>query len=75
MGLYSKAPQEMEVGWEEGLLEVGCNRVKNKSGETGIKGLGPHQEVESPDSRGGVGGRVPLLQAGCFELRVGLERS
>lgn len=72
MGLYSKVPQEMEVGWEEGLLEVGCNRVKNKSGETGIKGLGPHQEVESPDSRGGVGGRVPLLQAGCFELRVGL---
>lgn len=72
MGLYSKVPQEMEVGWEEGLLEVGCNRVKNKSGETGIKGLGPHQEVESPDSRVGVGGRVSLLQAGCFELRVGL---
>lgn len=45
-GLYPKLPQEMEVGWEEGLLEVGCNRAKNKSGETGIKGLGPHQTVE-----------------------------
>lgn len=68
MGLYPKVPQEMEVGWEEGLLEVGCNRVKNKSGERGIKVLGPHQEVESPDSRGELGGGVLLLQAGCFSL-------
>lgn len=75
MGKSSISWGTFEVGWEERLLEVGCNRVKSKSGETGIKGLGPHQEVESPGSRGGVGGRVLLLQAGCFELRVGLKRS
>lgn len=35
-----QSSQGMEVGWEEGLLQVGCSRNKRKSGETEIKELG-----------------------------------